>query len=316
MNIHNDKKLFSDTIRAAAYHLSINEVFVEKDYWITLLLNRLSNSKYKSETVFKGGTSLSKSFRLISRFSEDVDIAIIHEDGKSGNEIRNLIRTVEKEMTEELTEIQVDEVTSKGSRFRKTVHEYNSINKENENNRLIVEINSFANPFPYQARSINSLVSDFLQQTGKSSIIQDHGLQAFYVNVLDKEQTLIEKLVSLIRFSYDDNPVESIKKKVRHFYDLHYFMKDADCVSFVKADGFNNKVNELLAHDREIFDDPSGWKNKAITESPLLNDFDDIWNQIKSTYKTELSAFAYSAIPTEEEISQSFRELIEQFQIV
>ena len=39
MNLHNDTKLFSDTIRAAAQHLRIKDEFVEKDYWITLLLN-------------------------------------------------------------------------------------------------------------------------------------------------------------------------------------------------------------------------------------------------------------------------------------
>ena len=52
-------------------------------------------------------------------------------------------------------------VTSKGSRFRKSVHEYESIDAKNKNNKLIVEINSFANPFPYQVRSVKSLVHDF-----------------------------------------------------------------------------------------------------------------------------------------------------------
>jgi predicted nucleotidyltransferase component of viral defense system len=278
------------------------------------LLNRLSNSDYKTESVFKGGTSLSKCYGLIDRFSEDVDIAIINEDGKTGNEIKNLIRGIEKKMTEELTEVQEDEITSKGSMFRKTVHKYDSTDEKNENNKLIVEINSFSNPFPYQTRSIKSMVCDFLQQTGNTAIIQDYGLQSFDVNVLDKEQTLIEKLVSLIRFSYDDNPVESIKKKVRHFYDLHFLMKDPDCVSFVNSDGFKGIIKKFLAHDKDIFDDPSGWKNKTINESPFLSDFNNIWNQIKSTYNNELSALAYSTIPSEEEVSQSFTELIKHIQ--
>jgi predicted nucleotidyltransferase component of viral defense system len=137
MRLHNDKKLFSDTIRAAAQYLKINEVFMEKDYWITLVLNRLSKSKYARDSVFKGGTSLSKGFGLINRFSEDVDIAIIHENDKSGNEIKNIIRTVEKKMAGELTEIQMDGVTSKGSRFRKSVHEYKSIDQKNKQNHTI-----------------------------------------------------------------------------------------------------------------------------------------------------------------------------------
>ena len=105
MRLHNDIKLFKDTNRAASQHLVINQEFVEKDYWITLVLSRLSKSKFAHETVFKGGTSLSKGYNLISRFSEDVDIAIIDDNNKSGNQIKAIIRTVEKEMTKELTEI-------------------------------------------------------------------------------------------------------------------------------------------------------------------------------------------------------------------
>jgi predicted nucleotidyltransferase component of viral defense system len=87
MNLHHDIKLFSDTLRAASRHLDIKLEFVEKDYWITLVLSRLSKSKYVAESVFKGGTSLSKGYNLIERFSEDVDIAIINDNAKSGNEI-------------------------------------------------------------------------------------------------------------------------------------------------------------------------------------------------------------------------------------
>jgi predicted nucleotidyltransferase component of viral defense system len=87
MNLHHDIKLFSDTLRAASRHLDIKLEFVEKDYWITLVLSRLSKSKYVTESVFKGVTSLSKGYHLIERFSEDVDIAIINDNAKSGNEI-------------------------------------------------------------------------------------------------------------------------------------------------------------------------------------------------------------------------------------
>ncbi len=316
MNLHEDKKLFSDTIRAAAQHLEIKEAFVEKDYWITLLLNRLSESKYSGESVFKGGTSLSKSFGLINRFSEDVDIAIINKENRTGNELKKIIRAVEKNMTAELTEIEVEGVTSKGSRFRKTVHEYESINKKYENNRVIVEINSFANPFPYEARSIGSMVHDFLQQTGKSEIIEKYKLQTFQINVLNKEQTLLEKLVSLVRFSFAEDSVESMKEKIRHFYDLHFLMKDTACASFVNSKDFKKKFDELIIHDKEIFDDPTGWQDKEIDESPLIKDFDNTWNQIRTTYWTELSALAYKEIPSESVVAESFKELMNHVQKV
>ena len=102
MNLHHDSQLFSQTLRAASQHLMINLGFVEKDYWITLLLRRLSGSKYSDEAVFKGGTSLSKGYRLIDRFSEDVDLAIVNTTHKTGNEIKTIIRHLEKEITGEL----------------------------------------------------------------------------------------------------------------------------------------------------------------------------------------------------------------------
>lgn len=49
---------------------------IEKDAWVTLVLRMIFSSKIEQYLVFKGGTSLSKSYKLIERFSEDIDIAI------------------------------------------------------------------------------------------------------------------------------------------------------------------------------------------------------------------------------------------------
>ena len=211
MKLHTDSKFFADTIMAASQNLKIREEFIEKDYWITLLLSRLSVSKYGDVTVFKGGTSLSKGFRLINRFSEDVDLAIVDTGNKSGNEIKTIIRAIEKIITQELTEVKVEGLTSKGSRFRKSVHEYISLDTKNKNNKVILEVNSFANPFPYQTQLIQSMVYDFLAKTQNDKYIEKYSLQPFHINVLNKDQTLVEKLVSLIRFSFDDNPDVNLK---------------------------------------------------------------------------------------------------------
>ncbi|MFT5703428.1 MAG: putative nucleotidyltransferase component of viral defense system [Rickettsiales bacterium] len=114
MKLHQDPKLFSDTLRAASNQLAIKLEFVEKDYWISLVLRNLAKSKYAKDAVFKGGTSLSKAYDLIERFSEDVDIAIINDDKKTGNEIETIIRNIEKEITVDLKELQVGDMRSKG----------------------------------------------------------------------------------------------------------------------------------------------------------------------------------------------------------
>ena len=314
MKLHHDIKLFSDTLRAASQHLDIKLEFVEKDYWITLVLSRLAKNKYVDEAVFKGGTSLSKGYNLIERFSEDVDIAIINDKGKTDNEIKTIIRTIEKEITSDLTEVQMDGVTSKGSRFRKSIFEYVTTNKSNKNNKLIVEINSFANPFPFQRLTLKSFAFDFLQQTGNEKYIEQYDLQPFEINVLSKEQTLLEKTISLIRFSFEQNAVESISKKIRHFYDLYFLMKNPECAEFVASDSFKKQFETILQHDRDMFEEPTGWQIKLISESPLVADFPAIWKQLKEIYQTELSALAYRQIPAENEVAKCFEELKKRIQ--
>jgi len=312
MKLHHDIKLFSDLLRAASDHLHIKLEFVEKDYWITSVLLHLAKSKYVDTCVFKGGTSLSKGYNLIDRFSEDIDIAIINDKRKKGNEIKTIIRSIEKNITADLKELQIEGVTSKGSRFRKSVFEYATTQKGNANNKLVIEINSFANPFPYQRLTIQSMVFDFLMQTNNENYIKQYNLQPFEINVLNKEQTLLEKLVSLIRFSFQENTVGSISGKIRHFYDLYYLMKNPECIQFVASSSFKKGFNAILNHDREIFEEPIGWQHKLVAESPLVNDFPNLWKQLKETYQTELSAFAYRPIPDENAVAKLFEELLKR----
>lgn len=310
MTLHEDKKLFSDVLRSASQQLNIKLEFIEKDYWITYVLSHLAKSKYVTEAVFKGGTSLSKGYNLIERFSEDVDIAIINDKQKSGNEIKTIIRAIEKEITPGLTEIQMDGVTSKGSRYRKSVFEYDTIDTTIKNNKLIVEVNSFANPFPFQPLTIKSFVVDFFTQTNNEQYIELYKLEPFVINVLSKEQTLLEKMVSLMRFSYDENAAISIATKIRHFYDLYFLMNDSDCAAFIASGEFKKQFDTILQHDREMFEEPLGWQTKSIAESPLLVDFATIWKELKVKYETELSDFAYRPIPEQEKVEEAFIKLL------
>ena len=57
--------------------LNLSKAIIEKDLWVCMILDYLfSKFKYKDAIVFKGGTSLSKVYKLIERFSEDIDLAL------------------------------------------------------------------------------------------------------------------------------------------------------------------------------------------------------------------------------------------------
>ena len=65
--------------------LEVSEDIVEKDYYVTLILKKLSEIEYP--VVFKGGTSLSKVFGVIDRFSEDIDITFTEHLGEGRRKI-------------------------------------------------------------------------------------------------------------------------------------------------------------------------------------------------------------------------------------
>ncbi len=314
IRLHSDKNAFKNAIQATSDALNILPVFIEKDYWISLILKRLSESKYVDSVVFKGGTSLSKGFKLINRFSEDVDIAVIDVVDISGNQLKTLIRTVEKEVARDLEEIKVEGVTSKGSRFRKSVYKYPETHKaralESISNSIIVEINSFANPYPYSKVSMQSLICEHLQKNNQADLITKYGLEAFKVKVLDMKQTLNEKVVSLIRFSFAENSLAALSGKIRHFYDLYYLADNKECSIYLNTEKFKTDLNAILEHDRKVFDEPIGWNRKEIAESPLLTNFDELWNTLKLVYSKELSMLAYAKIPHEHEIAENFKQLI------
>ncbi len=72
-----DDKERSIIFRNTASKMKVNDAIIEKDFWVVLMLNYLFNKcKYRDAFTFKGGTSLSKGYSLIRRFSEDVDIIL------------------------------------------------------------------------------------------------------------------------------------------------------------------------------------------------------------------------------------------------
>ena len=66
-------------IQAVSEEKQIDEASAEKDWWVTQVLKALHTLPYAEHIAFKGGTSLSKCWNLIARFSEDVDIALSRE---------------------------------------------------------------------------------------------------------------------------------------------------------------------------------------------------------------------------------------------
>lgn len=315
MNLHTDTERFSTLIHFTAEHFRISPAFIEKDYWITRTLQRMSHNPDAEKVVFKGGTSLSKAYRLTDRFSEDIDIAVIDADSFSGNQLKMLIKRLTKDMASDLEEKVMQGITSKGSRFYRAIYRYpdlTGLTSTAKAGQLLIEINTYANPYPYMKREISSFITDYLIAINRRDLLEQYGLNPFSVHVLEKKRTMVEKLASLLRFSFSENPTVALAAKIRHFYDLYYLANDIECANYIQSADFKNDLAGLLAHDQQAFDAPQGWQTKTITDSPLVKEFPNLWASLRSTYRNELTPLAFSKIPDEKLIAESFMEVIKQ----
>ena len=73
MNLHKEPDLFEEIINRTSEKMIISSAIIEKDYYVSMLLREIVNSV--EGIVFRGGTSLSKCYNIIMRFSEDIDLS-------------------------------------------------------------------------------------------------------------------------------------------------------------------------------------------------------------------------------------------------
>ncbi len=98
MYLHEDRENFRDMIEQVADRTERAIAVIEKDYYVTLILRLLSIQL--NNCVFKGGTSLSKGFHAINRFSEDIDITFDEHIGEARR--KKLKNVILKGISEEL----------------------------------------------------------------------------------------------------------------------------------------------------------------------------------------------------------------------
>lgn len=175
---------------------------------------------------------------------------------------------------------------------------------------LLVEINSFANPYPFQKCKLQSFLTEFLQKTGNEKLVEEYEMHPFEVNVLDRRRTLTEKLVSLLRCSLADNYMPELAAKIRHFYDLHFLLNDKETRTYLESDAFKADFANLFVQDQQRFDKPEGWREKDVMDSPIIKNLHPVWSTLSNVYARELPDLAYKEIPTIESIEESIRQLL------
>lgn len=315
MNLHEDVDAYSELISVTAETIGLPQVYVEKDYWVTKALKNLSESEHVSEVVFKGGTSLSKAYRLIDRFSEDIDLAVFANE-LSDNNRKRLLRNVEGVAADGLIYLPKDARESKGSKFRKTVHQYpRSVGGEDfgqASPELLIEISSFTNPEPFESRQLQTLIAEVLMQLERQETINTYGLEDFSINVLSVKRTLVEKLLGVIKDSYDEDPASRLSDRIRHLYDICLILRKEEYRQFVESRDFHTMC--CLCVEDETAGSFRGAEHllKPLSDAPLFADFGDWRSSLATTYTNSFSGLVYGQLPEIGDIEKSLAFLHEK----
>ncbi len=319
MKLHQNKKLFKDAIVATAQLKKIPEIYIEKDYWITLALHSIFTNEIGKFCVFKGGTALSKCNHLIERFSEDIDIVLVKQENESSNQLRNKLKKITKVVDMLIPEIKIQGITNKKGMIRKTVHNYPKIFKGlfgQIRDKLIIEATWLGNFEPFEKGKIYSFIFEMMIETNQLQIAYQYDLTPFEVNVLSPKRTFCEKIMSLVRFSYTKEPIKDLKNKIRHIYDLNRMLQDEKIRLFFNSREFDNLLLIVANDDMLSFKTGNEWLQNHPAQAIIFNDIIGVWNKLKSTYFSNFSKLVYGELPTEKEILDSITTLAKRLKII
>lgn len=319
MKLHENIELYKDAITATAQQMGIPEIYLEKDYWVTLALYNIFSSEVGSQAVFKGGTALSKCFGTVERFSEDIDIVILKAGNESGNQLKNKIKKISEVVSAVLPEIEVPGITNKFGMIRKTAHSYqkNFDGKFGQvRDNIILESTWLGSFEPYTTAMVSSFVSDMMNKTGQSALVEEYNLLPFQVQVLSKERTLCEKIMSLVRFSFTENPIVDLNNKIRHIYDIYKLLAEPEITEFFNSDRFESMLLTVANDDVQSFKNNNDWLANHPATALIFSDTTNTWSQLRNTYFSTFNELVYGELPTEEEILNTLSQVSERLKSI
>lgn len=314
MNLHLNSNDFEGAIVATSEYFKIPEIFIEKDYWVTYALHQLFHSDVKNLIVFKGGTSLSKCYKVIERFSEDIDLVVIKNDDDTGNDLKRKLKAVTDLIDKSALEVVPnDPNTNKKGSLRKIVYSYPKVgvkgNYGQVRENISLEVSHLGNFEPNTTKPICSLIAEYIKTTSNTCLIKQFGLEDFEVKALSIERTFCEKIISLVRFSYSENPIEDLSAKVRHAYDLHQLLQLEAVRRFVNSNEFENMLLQVGKDDDKAIPNDKDWLYIHPKEALLFKDTAKVWSELKKTYTTSFKELVTGSLPNESEVLDSLQFL-------
>lgn len=274
MLLHRDEELFREVIYSTAADLALPVPIIEKDYYVTMILQQLSEKA--PDCVFKGGTSLSKCHHAIDRFSEDIDIAFSNTltQGQRKKLKDKTIASISEELSLPIT----DWAQARSRRdYNCYTFSYTALGGAVPNSLIQgvkMEVSLGSISFPTVQLPVDSYVYQYLSKDNMD-VVQEYNLQPFSMKLQTLERTLADKVFAVC----DYYMTGKIKRNSRHLYDIYMLLPKVK-----QGDDFRKLVHQVRLARAEMEICPSAKEGvdvpeilkKIITEKVYFEDYESI----------------------------------------
>ena len=284
--LHEDEKLFKDFIDRTAEEMGLPPQIIEKDYYVTLVLEKIVEKNPR--IMFKGGTSLSKCFNAIDRFSEDIDLTMTGDKPTQGQR-----KSIKYDIVDVVAELglsinNIDDIKS-NREFNRYEITYPSLypNIKTLKSYIYVETAVFLRAYPYVTAEADSYIGKYIKQKGLSGHLEEFDLHTFDVNTQSIERTIIDKCFAICDYYLIDNT----RAQSRHIYDIYKLLpytaldqRFRELVVQVKKD---REQDEECVSAKDV--DVENILNRIVTENIFRNDYEN--NTMDLFFKNEHTTY-------------------------
>ena len=314
----------AQTIDKVQKKYGMPEQVIEKDWWVSAALRALFALPYADKMSFKGGTSLSKCWDIISRFSEDIDIAVDREFLGYGGELsrtqvsdklrRAACSFVREKLQFDLRDKMIEQGVPAGS-FKVSVNITSVTTVDPE--VINVEYDSIFETLPYVKNTVKIEVSgrsmnEPLEDVALRSIIEDTLPEAkfseskFIVPTVKPERTFLEKICLLHEEFRKEGDDVRVSRMSRHLYDIEMIMK-TPVADRALAD---KELFATIVEHRRKFIGLKGFDYSTLCADKIcIIPPESVAGKWREDYVTMCKTMMYGDYPEFDELMASVREL-------
>ena len=330
-------------IQAVSQAKQIDEASAEKDWWVTAVLYAMFHTSISEYLLFKGGTSLSKGWNIINRFSEDIDLALSRDyflnvkklscaSCTSNTQIHNLrekgqdflLGEFKFELDSKLKALGLDvtvlgdnEILGENGEPRKVPHDkdpsvlyvqYPSLYNSQVSYAvptIKIEISVLSMSEPFEMRRISSLVEQIFDgEDVDSDFVQT-------IRTVSPARTFLEKAFLLCEEYQKDKP--RTHRMTRHFYDLEKLMQTPYAEIALKD---VTLYHEIVEHRRKFYHVGYVDYDKELPANIQIVPNKELMSAYETDYNEMKESFIYGKSLDFEELMDKLKILQERFRFL